>query len=152
MCIRDRITFDKPEEFEMYPTNPNDTAAILYTSGTTGQPKGAELTHLNLWSNIVTTYSIHLPMLDFTDGVQKTCLITLPLFHTTGQTVQMSTNLYGGNRVVLLPRFEPKQTLDTMVAEKINFWVGVPTMYWACLLYTSPSPRDRTRSRMPSSA
>ena len=137
-----QITYDKREEFEMYPTNPNDTAAILYTSGTTGQPKGAELTHLNLWSNIVTTYSIHLPMLDFTDGVQKTCLITLPLFHTTGQTVQMSTNLYGGNRVVLLPRFEPMQTLDTMVAEKINFWVGVPTMYWALLKYVDENGYD----------
>ena len=137
-----QVTKDKSEEFEMYPTNPDDTAAILYTSGTTGQPKGAELTHLNLWSNIVTTYSIHLPMLDFTDGEQKTCLITLPLFHTTGQTVQMSTNLYGGNRVVLLPRFDPKQTLDTMVSEKINFWVGVPTMYWALLKYVEENGYD----------
>src|SRR5688572_22985862 len=106
------------DKFEMYATTPDDTCAILYTSGTTGQPKGAELTHLNLWSNVVTTYSIHLPELDFTDGEQKTVLITLPLFHTTGQTVQMNTNLYGGNRVVLLPRFDAKQTLDTMVKEK----------------------------------
>lgn len=137
-----QITFDKSEEFEIYPTNPNDTCAILYTSGTTGQPKGAELTHLNLWSNVVTTYSIHMPMLDFTDREQKTCLITLPLFHTTGQTVQMNTNLYGGNRVVLLPRFDPKQTLDTMVAERINFWVGVPTMYWALLKYVDEHGYD----------
>ena len=137
-----QITFDQPEEFEAYPTSPNDTCAILYTSGTTGQPKGAELTHLNLWSNVVTTYSIHLPMLDFTDREQKTCLITLPLFHTTGQTVQMNTNLYGGNRVVLLPRFDPKQTLDTMVSEKVNFWVGVPTMYWALLKYVEETGYD----------
>ncbi|MBX3289511.1 MAG: long-chain fatty acid--CoA ligase [Acidobacteria bacterium] len=125
----------QPSEFEIHPTSPNDTCAILYTSGTTGQPKGAELTHLNLWSNIVTTYSIHLPVLDFTDGEQKTVLITLPLFHTTGQTVQMNTNIYAGNRVVLLPRFEPQATLDTMAKEKVNFWVGVPTMYWALLKF-----------------
>ena len=137
-----QITFDKSEEFEIYPTAPDDTCAILYTSGTTGQPKGAELTHLNLWSNCVTGWSIHLPMLDFTDGEQKTVLVTLPLFHTTGQTVQMNTNLYGGNRVVLLPRFEPKTTLDMMVAEKVNFWVGVPTMFWALLKYAKENDYD----------
>ncbi len=137
-----QITFDQPETFEIFPTRPDDTCAILYTSGTTGQPKGAELTHLNLWSNVVTTYSIHLPMLDFTDGEQKTCLITLPLFHTTGQTVQMNANLYGGNRNVLLPRFDPKATLDAMVREKVNFWVGVPTMYWALLKYVDENEYD----------
>lgn len=130
-----QITLAQPGSFEMYPTKPDDTCAILYTSGTTGQPKGAELTHLNLMSNVTTTWNTHLPVLDFSDGEQKTCLITLPLFHTTGQTVQMNTNLYGGNRVVLLPRFEPEAVLNTMVKEKVNFWVGVPTMYWALLKY-----------------
>lgn len=137
-----QITFDKSEDFETYPTSPNDTCAILYTSGTTGQPKGAELTHLNLYSNVTTTFLIHLPVLDFTDGVQKTCLITLPLFHTTGQTVQMNTQIYAGHRIVLLPRFDAKQTLDTMVAEKVNFWVGVPTMYWAILKYVEETGYD----------
>lgn len=131
-------------KFEAYPTSPNDTCAILYTSGTTGQPKGAELTHLNIWSNVVTTYSIHLPVLDFTDGAQKTVLITLPLFHTTGQTVQMNTNIYAGNRIVLLPRFEPQTTLDTMAKEKVNFWVGVPTMYWAILKFVNETGYDIT--------
>ncbi len=136
------VTADRPDSFEMYPTRPDDTCAILYTSGTTGQPKGAELTHLNLWSNVVSTWSSHLPMLDFTDGEQKTVLITLPLFHTTGQTVQMNTNLYGGNRVVLLPRFDAKATLDAFVDERVNFWIGVPTMYWALTKYVEENEYD----------
>jgi long-chain acyl-CoA synthetase len=129
------ITSAQSGEFETVPTKPEDTCAILYTSGTTGQPKGAELTHFNIFLNATTAYHAHLPMLDFTDGRQKTVLITLPLFHTTGQTVQMNTQIYGGNRVVLLPRFEEKTTLETMEKEKVNFWVGVPTMYWALLKY-----------------
>ncbi len=136
------ITFDRSAEFENYPTHPEDTCAILYTSGTTGQPKGAELTHFNLMMNVTTTWLTHLPVLDFTGGDQKTVLITLPLFHTTGQTVQMNTNLYGGSRIVLLPRFEPQAALETMVREKVNFWVGVPTMYWALLKYVDETGFD----------
>lgn len=140
-----QLTEGQSDEFEMFPTRPDDTCAILYTSGTTGQPKGAELTHLNLMTNVTTTWLTHLPMLDFTDGVQKTCLITLPLFHTTGQTVQMNTNLYGGNRIVLLPRFDSKTVLDTMTAEKVNFWIGVPTMYWTLLKYLDETGYDISR-------
>ena len=137
-----QIMAGKAEKFETYPTAPSDTCAILYTSGTTGKPKGAELTHLNLMSNVTTTYLTHLPMIDFTEDGQKTVLITLPLFHTTGQTVQMNTHVYGGNRIVLLPRFEPKPTLEAMVNEKVNFWVGVPTMYWALLNYVEETDYD----------
>ncbi|MEO8072075.1 MAG: long-chain fatty acid--CoA ligase [Acidobacteriota bacterium] len=136
------ITAEQLEEFETFPTTSDDTCAILYTSGTTGQPKGAELTHLNLMTNVTTMFLLHTPVLDFTDGEQKTCLITLPLFHTTGQTCQMNVNLYGGNRVVLLPRFDPQTTLETMKKERVNFWTGVPTMYWSLLRYVEENDFD----------
>jgi long-chain acyl-CoA synthetase len=137
-----QLTASQSDAFEAFPTRPGDTCAILYTSGTTGQPKGAELTHMNLMTNVTTTWATHMPALNFTDGAQKTVLITLPLFHTTGQTVQMNTNLYGGCRVVLLPRFDAKAALDVMMAEKVNFWVGVPTMYWALLEYVDKTGVD----------
>ncbi|HTH50880.1 MAG TPA: long-chain fatty acid--CoA ligase, partial [Pyrinomonadaceae bacterium] len=139
------LTLDRPDEFEMYPTRPEDTCAILYTSGTTGQPKGAELTHFNLMTNVIATWSTHQPVLDFTDGVQKTVLITLPLFHTTGQTVQMNTNMYAGSRSVLLPRFDAEATLQAMERERVNFWIGVPTMYWSLLKFVDETGYDVSR-------
>src|SRR5688572_10102552 len=118
------------DEFEVYPTAPDDTCSILYTSGTTGKPKGAGLSHFNIFMNAMVALELHFPAVDFTKNEGLTCLITLPLFHTTGQTVQMNANLYAGNRIVLLPRFDAKATLETMAKEKVNSWVGVPTMYW----------------------
>ena len=137
-----QITFDKSDKFEAYPTRPDDTCTILYTSGTTGEPKGAELTHFNIYMNSVASFQLQLPAVDFTKGEQLTCLITLPLFHTTGQTVQMNTSMYGGLRIVLLPRFEPRATLEAMAREKVNFWIGVPTMYWAILKYVDETGFD----------
>ena len=100
------------DEFDIYPTSPDDTCSILYTSGTTGKPKGAELTHFNIFMNGAVAWGLHFPAVDFTQNEQQTCLITLPLFHTTGQTVQMNANIFAGNRVVLLPRFDAAATLE----------------------------------------
>ncbi len=139
-----QLIHSQPDTYQAYPTKPDDTCAILYTSGTTGQPKGAELTHNNIYLNAVGCFNLHVPGLDYTNGKQKVCLITLPLFHTTGQTAQMNAQFFAGHRVVLLPRFEPQTALAMFLKEGVNFWTGVPTMYWAILKYVEENNIDPT--------
>jgi long-chain acyl-CoA synthetase len=106
------------------PREPDDTAVILYTSGTTGKPKGAEITHLNVTMNVVVSAQ-HSFDIDSTDVV----LGCLPLFHTFGQTCCMNTAFYVGATVVLLPRFDGAEALRLLVDEKCSIFMGVPTMY-----------------------
>jgi long-chain acyl-CoA synthetase len=101
-----------------------DIAVVFYTSGTTGQPKGALLTHLNLVMNAtVNTFDVH----DLrTDDVVLGCL---PLFHTFGQTVAMNGTFRLGGTLVLLARFTGEAAIDLMVREGVTIFNGVPTMY-----------------------
>jgi long-chain acyl-CoA synthetase len=114
-------------------TGADDTAVILYTSGTTGHPKGAELTHLNVVLNATSSSDIlNLPCR--TSLVEPVVsLITLPLFHSFGQVCQLVSGVHSGNTLVLLPRFDPQAVVQTMLAERVNLWCGVPTMYWALM-------------------
>jgi long-chain acyl-CoA synthetase len=106
------------------PTDPEDTAVILYTSGTTGTPKGAEISHLNVTMNVVAS-AMHSFDIDSSDVV----LGCLPLFHTFGQTCCMNTAFYVGASVVMLPRFDGQQALELLEKEKCTIFMGVPTMY-----------------------
>lgn len=121
----------QPETFQTVDTSADDTAIILYTSGTTGQPKGAELTHLNMTMNGMISAELCAGSADET-GRHATA-ITLPLFHATAQTAQMLAYLHLGGTLVLLPRFDPAALLSAMAAERVTHWVGVPTMYWTLL-------------------
>ncbi|MFF4835352.1 long-chain fatty acid--CoA ligase [Streptomyces sp. NPDC001315] len=105
----------------------SDTAVILYTSGTTGSPKGAELTHANMTLNALTC---HRTIEARQDDVH---LIVLPLFHSFGQTVQMNAIFGIGARMVLMPRFEAAKVMRTLAREKVTVFAGVPTMYWKLL-------------------
>ncbi|MFB4281425.1 long-chain fatty acid--CoA ligase [Nonomuraea sp. MTCD27] len=116
-------------EFETVQTAPDDTAVILYTSGTTGQPKGAELSHQNMLMNSMVSDK----MFPREEGAADTYLAVLPLFHSFGQTVVMNTGFLRGATVVLMPRFEPGEALSIMVKENVTFFAGVPTMYWGML-------------------
>ena len=124
--MRDSAGFHPPRR------ESHDTAVILYTSGTTGHAKGAELTHGNMVLNAITCHDMFKPAFSAGTG-QDVTLITLPLFHSTAQTAQMNAALYGGFRLVLLPRFEPAAVLEAFAREQVGLWVGVPTMYWALL-------------------
>jgi long-chain acyl-CoA synthetase len=119
----------QPPTFDTVATDPDDTAVILYTSGTTGQPKGAELMHRNMHSNALTGEALFRADPSNPD----TYLCVLPLFHSFGQTVIMNGGFGYGGRVVMLPRFEPGPALRTMGSERVTFFAGVPTMYWGLL-------------------
>ncbi|GAA2661466.1 long-chain fatty acid--CoA ligase [Nonomuraea recticatena] len=115
-------------EFQTVQTAPEDTAVILYTSGTTGQPKGAELSHQNMLMNAMVSDE----MFPRTPG-GDTYLAVLPLFHSFGQTVVMNTGFRRRGTIVLMPRFEPGEALALMAKENVTFLAGVPTMFWAML-------------------
>jgi long-chain acyl-CoA synthetase len=109
-------------------TSEEDTAVILYTSGTTGTPKGAELTHANLDRNADvcarTTCEI---------GEGDIVLGALPLFHSFGQTVAMNASLRVGACLTLVPKFDPGDALETMQRDRVTHFYGVPTMFGALL-------------------
>jgi long-chain acyl-CoA synthetase len=121
------FTHRQPVTFPAAATTETDTAVILYTSGTTGQPKGAELTHSNMVQNALLANRL------FGSHPHDVHLIALPLFHSFGQTVQMNAGFATGGTVVLLPRFDAARALALMDIEQVTFFAGVPTMYHALL-------------------
>jgi long-chain acyl-CoA synthetase len=124
----------QPGDFDTALTEPTDTAVILYTSGTTGQPKGAELSHSNILMNVAGA----LRLFPVDPAHPETHLVTLPLFHSFGQTVQMNTGFSNGATLVLLPRFDAQQALALLDNENVTFFAGVPTMYWGLLQALTP--------------
>lgn len=115
--------------FETVDRDDNDTAVILYTSGTTGQPKGAELRHRNVHDNVVA--GRHLFAADPADPDVYLCV--LPLFHSFGQVVIQNGAIAFGGTLILQPRFSAPDTLQLMLDHGVTFFGGVPTMYWGLL-------------------
>ena len=136
------LMYRHSQDFDTCPTAPDDTAVILYTSGTTGQAKGAELTHLNMLVNAMVVRELTLPIIG--GDVENIAAVTLPLFHSTGQTAQMNAVLYAGGTLVLLPRFDPGTLLEIIKRERVTHWIGVPTMYWSLLEHARQNDVDVT--------
>jgi long-chain acyl-CoA synthetase len=144
----------KPGEFEQLvmsaPRAPedearagDDTAVILYTSGTTGTPKGAELTHSNLVQNCVRGAR---QLASITE--QDVILGALPLFHSFGQTCCLNGAVSAGACVTMIPRFEPGKALEVIQRDKVTLFDGVPTMYHAMLHHPDREGADVSSLRM----
>ncbi|MFF4378306.1 long-chain fatty acid--CoA ligase [Kitasatospora sp. NPDC001547] len=123
-----RATAGRGTRFETVPTEATDTAIILYTSGTTGTAKGAELSHANTMMNTLAVNRL------FTSRpATDSHLLCLPLFHTFGATVQMHAGFSTAATLHLVPRFDARQVVQLMDREEITFFAGVPTMWWGLL-------------------
>ena len=106
---------------------PDDTAVILYTSGTTGRPKGAELTHQNMLSNAQVSCEL------FSIGKDDVLFGGLPFFHIFGQTCALNTSVMSGAMLTILPKFDPVRALEVLQRDRVTIFAGVPTMYIALL-------------------
>jgi long-chain acyl-CoA synthetase len=122
--------------------NPSDTAVILYTSGTTGTPKGAELTHANLTRNVEVVREL------FRLDERSVTLGVLPLFHSFGQTCGLNATLAAGGSVSLLPRFDAGKALATIERDRVTVFKGVPTMYSALLNHPDRDRFDTSSLRL----
>jgi long-chain acyl-CoA synthetase len=113
-----------------------DTAVILYTSGTTGSPKGAELTHANMIRNA----EISVDLIGAT--ADSVVFGGLPLFHSFGQTVGLNAAVQVGATMTLLPRFDSTKALEVLQRDKVTIMLGVPTMYSALLQHPEKDKYD----------
>jgi long-chain acyl-CoA synthetase len=120
----------------------DDDAVILYTSGTTGQPKGAQLTHANLTRNAALTAETLLRA-----GPGDVVMGCLPLFHVFGLTCGLNATLMGGATLTLLPRFDAGKALRIIERDRVTIFEGVPTMYAAMLHHPGSADADTSSLR-----
>jgi fatty-acyl-CoA synthase len=119
------------------PVSPGDPMMLMYTSGTTGMPKGALLPHRK------TLYNSRNAELFFELSAEDRVLVMLPLFHSFGLKILSIPTLYAGGTVHLQRRFDPQRVWETVGRERISFFGGVPSMFRALLdaLETAPPGR-----------
>ncbi len=130
-------------EFDTAQTTADDTAVILYTAGVSGHPKGAELSHFNMFYNAALTADRLCGL-----GDRDVSLAVLPLFHAFGQTCVMNATLYAGGTLSLLPRFEPDKVLQVIQRDQVTVLTGVPTMYWYLQHYPGAEKYDWSSLRL----
>jgi len=108
---------------------PNDIAVIQYTAGTTGLSKGVIITHENIVSNVLQLNAFCWPM----EKGKETFVVAVPPFHVAGLVNVVSWGIYIGAKLVLLSKFDPVETMETIVQYGSSFFFGVPAIYAAML-------------------
>ncbi len=133
---------EAPALAEAVARDDDDLAVILYTSGTTGKPKGAMLTHRNLYENARMSANdiIHISDSDVVMGC-------LPLFHVFGLTCGLNAAVIAGAALTLVPRFDPAKALEVIERDKVTIFEGVPTMYAALLQHPAGETTDTSSLR-----
>jgi len=132
-----RLSDDLPEFGDPVQRAADDTAVVLHTSGTTGTPKGAELTHGGLGSNQDVIVRRLAKLTD--DDVVLACL---PLFHVFGMTCAMNAAIASGAALSLMARFHPVKAVERIRRDRVTVFEGVPTMYTALLTVADQFPPD----------
>lgn len=145
-AVRDRIRLEAavladPAEFEPVAIDPAvDIAVLQYTGGTTGTPKGAMLTHANVYINVQQT-AAWAP--DLVYGEERV-LAALPFFHVFAMTVVMNLGVKIGAEMILMPRFVLQDALDLIAKHRPTIMPGVPTLFNALLNHPKISSYDLT--------
>src|SRR4051812_23413124 len=139
----EQLVMNAPRAEEDVERAGDDTAVILYTSGTTGTPKGAELTHANLIENCTVTART---LVEITD--RDVILGALPLFHSFGQTCGLNAAIATGACLTLIPRFDPVKALEIIARDQVTVLEGVPTMYHAMLNAPNKDEADTSSLRV----
>lgn len=124
----DDLTSRLPRHDEPEPRDDTDTAVILHTSGTTGRPKGAQLTHSGLRRNAEITARTLIEI-----GRTDVVIGCLPLFHVFGLTAALNASVLAGATLTLIERFDPHKALEVIERDGVTVFEGVPTMYSALL-------------------
>src|SRR3954454_2657701 len=139
----EQLVMGAPRAEEDEPREGSDTAVILYTSGTTGTPKGAELTHANLLNNCIKGAR------DLGKITEEDVILgALPLFHSFGQTCCLNGAVSAGACLTLIPRFDPEKALEIIARDRVTLFDGVPTMYHAMLNHPAHESADTSTLRM----
>jgi len=132
----------EPETRPLAQTDPGETAVIVYTSGTTGTPKGAELTHFQLFMNADTPGRV------FGIRDDDIVMVALPLFHVFGLSSQLNVCVRFGATMSLVPRFDAAKALEVIQRDGVTIFEGVPTMYVAVLRHPNLEAYDVSTLRI----